>query len=72
MYATMQSDVCHTDFRLAYTFEVSVTTVAILHRMCKKCFWELTQTFSQFLQTFLTNPSKLRIYLFKIPTVIAD
>ena len=30
----------------------------------------LTQT--QFPQTFLTNPSKLRIYLCKIPTVIRE
>jgi hypothetical protein len=27
---------------------------------------------SQFLQTFLTNPSKLRTYLCKIPTVITE
>jgi hypothetical protein len=29
-------------------------------------------TLSQFLQTFLTNPSKLRIYLCKIPTVTTE
>jgi hypothetical protein len=29
-------------------------------------------TLSQFPQTFLTNPSKLRIYLCKIPTVITN
>jgi hypothetical protein len=27
---------------------------------------------SQFARTFLTNPSKLRIYLCKIPTVITE
>ena len=27
---------------------------------------------SQFLQRFLTNPSKLRIFPYKIPTVITD
>ena len=38
----------------------------------KKCLRELTQclTLSQFPQTFLTNPSKLRTYLCKIPTTI--
>jgi hypothetical protein len=42
-----------------------------LWRICKKCLGELTQclTLSQFAQTFLTNPSKLRIYPCKIPTV---
>jgi hypothetical protein len=36
-------------------------------RICKKCLRELTQcsTPSQFPQTFHTNPSKLRFYLWK-------
>jgi hypothetical protein len=40
-------------------------------RICKKCFRELTQCLplSEFPQTFLTNPSQLRIYPCKIPTV---
>ena len=29
-------------------------------------------TLSQFPQTFLTNPSKLRIYMCKMPTVITE
>ena len=34
-------------------------------RICKKCLGELTRsTLSKFLQTFLTNSSKLRIYLY--------
>ena len=32
----------------------------------------LCLTLNQFPQTFLTNPSKLRIYLWKIPTMIAE
>jgi hypothetical protein len=38
-------------------------------RIWKKCLRELTQclTLSQFPQTFLTNPSKLRIYHAKFP-----
>jgi hypothetical protein len=32
----------------------------------------LPVTQSEFPQTFLTNPSKLRIYLCKIPTVITE
>ena len=40
----------------------------------KKCLRDLTQrlTLSYFPQKFLTNPSKLRIYLHKIPIVITE
>jgi hypothetical protein len=62
-----------------YTIKVSVITVGILHRwriwrICKTCLRKLIQclTLRQFPQTFLTNPSKLRIYLCKIPTVITE
>ena len=43
-------------------------------RICTKCLRELTQckTTSQFPKKFLTNPSKLRIYPCKIPTVITE
>jgi hypothetical protein len=43
-------------------------------RICNKCLRELTQclTLSHFAQTFLTNPSKLRICPCKIPTVITE
>jgi hypothetical protein len=43
-------------------------------RICKKVLRKLSHclTLSQYPQTFLTNPSKLRIYLCKIPTVITE
>jgi hypothetical protein len=43
-------------------------------RICKKCLRELTYclTRSQCPENFLTNPSKLRIYQCKIPTVITE
>jgi hypothetical protein len=41
-------------------------------RICKKCLMELTSclTLSPFLQTFLANPSKRRMYPWNIPIVL--
>jgi hypothetical protein len=57
---------------MVYTINVSVITVGILHYYIGKFFvlkdlYEMFQG-SPFPGTFLTDPSKLKIYLCKIPT----
>ena len=65
--------------------KVSVITVGILHWVYSKflrfvrnvCLFEvitasLLNTLIQFPQIFLTNPSKLRIDLWEVPTVITE
>ena len=56
----------------ACTIKVSVITVGILHRICKKCLGAPTPCLTLDSLTFLINPSELKIYLCKIPTVITD